>query len=92
MNHEAEDHPEWVEFEGDEPIPVDGAIRHGLIITSTFPAFLIMAIFFAFRWVLISGDRAGSFRSTAIAFAAVGVILGVINIAIRRHLHQDPRA
>ncbi len=70
-----------------EPVSISGPIRHGLIVSSTFPAFLLMALFFAFRWVLISGERAGSFRSTALLFAAVGVVLGVINIAIRRHLH-----
>ena len=90
-----EDHPDWHEhstgagYEGEEPIQIDGAMRHGLIISSTFPAFLVMAIFFALRWVLISGDRADSFRETALAFLAVGVILGAINIVIRRKLSGE---
>lgn len=84
-----EDHPDWHEHEGPEPIPIEGGMRHGLIISSTFPAFLVMAIFFAFRWVLISGERADSFRTTALAFAAVGVILGAINIALRRKLNDE---
>lgn len=69
-----------------EPAPLSGAARHGLIISSTFPAFLVMALFFAFRWLLINGDRAASFRDTSIGFAAVGVILGAINVALRRNL------
>ncbi len=88
-DHDWQDHPDWEEYEGEEPIPVDGAMRHGLIISSTFPAFLVMAIFFALRWVLISGDRADSFRETALAFLAVGLILGAVNIAIRRKLSGE---
>ena len=45
--------------------------------------------FFAIRWVSIGGDRADSFRSTALAFAAVGLLLAVVNIALRRRLERD---
>lgn len=86
---EWEDHPDWVDYEGPEPVHVDGAIRHGLIISSTFPAFLLLAMFFVFRWVLIGGERGDSFRTTAFAFAAVGLILGGINLAIRNHLNEQ---
>ena len=84
-----EDHPDWADYEGPEPVHVDGAIRHGLIISSTFPAFLLLAMFFVFRWVLIGGERGDSFRTTAFAFAAVGLILGGINLAIRNHLNEQ---
>ena len=72
--------------EDQESLPLTGATRHALIISSTFPAWLLMSLFFVFRWVLISGERAGSFRDTAIGFAIAGVILGAINISIRRRL------
>ena len=72
--------------ESNEPLPLSGATRHGLIISSTFPVFLLMAMFFALRWLLINGDRAASFRDTSIGFAAVGVVLGLINISLRRSL------
>ena len=72
--------------ESSESLPVTGATRHALIISSTFPAFLLMALFFALRWLLINGDRAASFRDTSIGFALAGVVLGMINVAIRRSL------
>ncbi len=84
-----EDHPDWTHFDGPDPTPITGPIRHGLIISSTFPAFFVMAIFFAIRWVSIGGDRAGSFRSTALAFAAVGLVLGVINVSLRKRLESE---
>ena len=84
-----EDHPSWQDFDGPDPVPKPGPIRHGLIISSTFPAFFVMALFFASRWVSIGGDRADSFRSTALAFAAVGLLLAVVNIALRRRLERD---
>lgn len=60
--------------------------RHGLIISGTSPGFFLMAIFFALRWVLIGGERARDFQTTAILFAIVGVVLLLANVALRRHL------
>lgn len=70
---------------GDQPGPPNWT-RHALIISSTSPAFFLMAIFFAIRWVLIGGDRAVDFQTTATLFAIVGVVLLFANIALRRFL------
>ena len=72
-----------------EPTPIEGATRHLLIVSSTFPAFFVLAIFFAARWVLIAGARADSFRNTALLFTAAGLVLGAINVAIRRRLENN---
>ncbi len=68
---------------GDDPPPWT---RHALIISGTSPGFFLLAIFFAFRWVLIGGERATDFQTTAILFAIVGLVLLFINIMLRRHL------
>ena len=69
-----------------ESTPVDNATRHGLVISSTFPAFFLLAIFFVFRWVLIAGERADAFRDTAILFTLAGLILGAVNVVLRRRI------
>ena len=62
--------------------------RHALIISGTSPGFFALAIFFALRWVLIGGERAQDFQTTAILFAVVGLILLCVNITLRRHLED----
>ena len=74
-----------------ESIPGDDAppwTRHLLIISGTSPGFFLMAIFFAFRWVLIGGERATDFQTTAILFAVAGLVLLFINIMFRRYLAE----
>lgn len=68
----------------EQPPLIGGWKRHALIITSTAPAFLLLAIFFALRWLLIGGDRAESFADTAILFTLVGAALLIANVALRR--------
>lgn len=47
-----------------------------------------MSIFFVLRWVLIGGERANDFQTTAILFAIVGLVLLLANIMLRRHLEE----
>ena len=63
--------------------------RHALIISSTAPAFFVLAIVFAFRWVLIGGEKANDVLTTAISFTLLGSVLLLVNIAVRRDLEQN---
>ena len=76
---------DWVHVgHGDPP----SWTRHALIVSGTSPGFFAMSIFFALRWVLIGGERATDFQTTAILFAIVGLVLLFANIMLRRHLEE----
>lgn len=64
----------------------EGWVRHAFIISRTAPAFLLIAIFFLFRWVLIGGEKAGDFLQTAVLFTVVGTALVILNAVVRRQL------
>lgn len=66
--------------------PIEGWRLHAFIISRTSPAFLLIAIFFLFRWVLIGGEKAGEFLLTAVLFTVVGVALAIVHAVIRRQL------
>lgn len=78
--------------EGDDrfdPLLEEGWRRHAFIISRTAPAFLLIAIFFLLRWVLIGGDRAGEFLRTAVVFTVVGTALAVLNAFVRRPVENE---
>jgi len=62
--------------------------RHALIISSTAPAFFVLAIIFAFRWVLIGGEKANDVLTTAISFTVLGTVLLLVNVAVRRDIEH----
>lgn len=74
------------------PYSVQGWKRHGLIVSSTAPAFLLIGIFFVFRWVLIGGEQAGEFFRTAVLFTAVGTVLVILNVVVRRQIESDDQS
>ncbi len=72
-----------------DPHLAEGWKRHAFIISRTAPAFLLMGIFFLFRWVLIGGDRSGEFFRTAIIFTAVGIALAILSAVVRRPVENE---